>query len=389
MNSHTHTDSNLIESVVELLKTEHWDGLGKLIELLINTAMQVERQEYLKASPYERCVDRVSHANGYKPKTVKTRVGELKLQVPQTRDGFYPESLEKGLRSERALKLALAQMYLSGTSTRRVAAITQELCGFEVTSEQVSRATKMLDEQLNAWRERKLGSYRYIYLDARYEKCRENNQVLDVAVLIAKGINQQGQREIIGLSVSLSEAEVHWREFLQSLINRGLSGVELIVSDSHSGLKAARASVFPSVPWQRCQFHLQQNAQGYAQRKDDKPKIASAIRSIFNAEDIEQAKSLLKAKINAYEASNPRLSRWLEDNIPEGLTVFQIPEALRRKLRTTNPLERVNKEIKRRTRVVGIFPNTDACLRLASALLMEISEDWQSGKAYIDQELLR
>lgn len=388
MNNHTHTDSNLIESVVELLKTDHWDGLGKLVELLINTAMQAERQNYLKAAPYERNSDRVSHANGYKPKTVKTRVGQLELQVPQTRDGFYPQSLEKGLRSERALKLALAQMYLNGTSTRRVAAITEQLCGFEVTSEQVSRATKMLDEQLNAWRERSLGSYRYIYLDARYEKCRENNQVLDVAVLIAKGVNQQGQREILGLSVSLSEAEFHWREFLQSLVSRGLSGVELITSDSHSGLKAARASVFPSVPWQRCQFHLQQNAQSYAQRKEDKPKIASAIRSIFNAEDVEQANTLLKAKVNAYETSNPRLARWLEDNIPEGLTVFQMSEALRKKLRTTNPLERVNKEIKRRTRVVGIFPNTNACLRLTSALLMEISEDWQSGKAYIDPELL-
>jgi len=388
MNNPTPNDTNLIESVVELLKNDHWDGLGKLIEILINTAMQVERQNYLQAAPYERSADRTGHANGFKPKTVKTRVGELHLQVPQTRDGFYPQSLEKGLRSERALKLALAQMYISGTSTRRVAAITQELCGFEISSEQVSRATKLLDEQLQAWRERPLAPYRYVYLDARYEKCRENNQVLDVAVLIAKGVNHQGQREILGVSISLSEAELHWRAFLQSLVNRGLSGIELLISDSHPGLKAARSSVFPSVPWQRCQFHLQQNAQNYVQRKDDKPKVASALRSIFNAEDLEQANSLLKAKITAYEASNARLASWLEENVHEGLTVFKLPEALRKKLRTTNPLERVNREIKRRTRVVGIFPNTDACLRLVSALLMEASEDWQAGKAYIDPEFL-
>ena len=201
---------------------------------------------------------RRGYANGFKPKAVRTRIGELALAVPQVRDGsFYPASLERGLRSERALKLALAQMYVQGISTRKVAKITEELCGFEVSTAEVSRCAALLDQELSCWRERRLDSpYGYVLLDARYEKVRHGGSVVDCAVLLALGVRADGKRELLGASVKLSEAEVHWRDFLTTLKDRGLCGVKLFVSDDHAGLKAARAAVFPGVPWQRCQFHL-------------------------------------------------------------------------------------------------------------------------------------
>ncbi len=255
---------NAIYDAVELLKDNGFDALAEAVTVLLNTAMVAERSEYLGARPYERSDQRSGYANGFKDKTVETRLGALPLKVPQTRDcEFYPQSLEKGLRSERALLLSIAEMYVQGVSTRRVKKIVEELCGMDVSSTQVSRAASELDKLLSAWRERELGGYRYIVLDARYEKVRQGGQVLDAAVLIACGVDANGRRDVLGCSVSLSEAEVHWRAFLSSLKDRGLYGIEFIVSDAHEGLKAARKAVFPSVPWQRCQFHLQQNAGQY------------------------------------------------------------------------------------------------------------------------------
>src|SRR5579864_2962097 len=226
--------------------------------------MQLERQKFLKAQPHERTPERVAHANGFKDKTLTTRMGKITFAIPQVREGgFYPESLEKGLRSERALKLALAEMYVQGVSTRKVAAITEQLCGFEVSSTMVSRAAAELDIVLDAWRNRPLGRCPYLYLDARYEKVRQGGQIRDAAVLIAVGVTREGKRCILGVSVALSEQEVHWRTFLQSLLTRGLCGVELVISDAHTGLQAARQAVFGGVSWQRCQFHLQQNASSY------------------------------------------------------------------------------------------------------------------------------
>lgn len=383
------TDKNdtLLGGVLEVLQENGFDGLGEAVSLLINESMRLEREQYLQASPYERTSERVSYANGYKPKQVKTRVGELSLAVPQTRDGFYPACLEKGLRSERALKVALAEMYIQGVSTRKVAEVTEKLCGFSVTSDQVSRATCALDGQLTQWRDRPLGSYKYLFVDARYEKIRENNVVVDAAVLIAKGVREDGMREIIGISVSLSEAEVHWRDFFQSLVSRGLHGVEMIVSDSHSGLRAARRAVFPSIPWQRCQFHLQQNAQSYVKNKHERIVVGEKIRDIFNAPNRAEADRLLRMTVEEYQKTNARLAEWMENNVPESLSVFAIErKSTHKKLRTTNPLERVNKEIKRRTRVVGIFPNASACLRLVTALLMETSEDWSTGNRFLPLE---
>ena len=303
-----------IHDAVELLKDNGFDGLAEAVTVLLNTAMVAERSEYLGARPYERCDSRSGYANGFKDKTVKTRLGALPLKVPQTRDcEFYPQSLEKGLRSERALLLSIAEMYVQGVSTRRVKRIVEELCGMDVSSSQVSRAAKALDELLADWRERELGVYRYIVLDARYEKVRQGGQVLDAAVLIACGVSADGQRDILGCSVSLSEAEVHWRAFLTSLKDRGLYGIELIASDAHVGLQAARRAVFPSVPWQRCQFHLQQNAGQYVPSISMRVPVATDIRAIFNAPDRYEAERLLEKFVERYQAKAPKLATWAEE----------------------------------------------------------------------------
>lgn len=378
---------NPMERVLELLSEEGLDGAGEALRVLLNAAMLLERERHLGVGPWERNAARLGHANGFKPKTVASRVGVLNLAVPQVREGgFYPAALERGLRSERALTLALAEMYVQGVSTRKVAAVVEELCGVEVTSSQVSRAAAELDGALQAWRERPLGACPYVYLDARYEKVREGGVVRDCAVLIALGVTATGKRQVLGVSVALSEAEAHWRAFLQGLQRRGLSGVQLLISDAHEGLNAARQAVFPSVPWQRCQFHLQQNAQSYVPKKEMKGEVASVIRAIFNAPNQVEAERLLKHAVERYEKTAPRLAAWLEQTLPQGFTVFAFPERHRRCLRTSNVLERVNQEIKRRTRVARLFPHPAACERLVSAILMEISEDWETGKVYLTME---
>ena len=359
------------------------EAVPEMMRVLINQAMQVERAKYLQADEYERTEERKGHANGYKPKTVRTRMGEITFAIPQVREGgFYPSALEKGMRSERALMVTLAEMYVQGVSTRRVKNITEQLCGVEISATQVSRATAQLDEVLQEWRERPLGEISYLYVDARYEKVREAGQVRDAAVLVASGITPEGERQILGVSVSLSEHETHWKAFLKSLKDRGLNSMKLIISDDHEGLGAARRAVFGSIPWQRCQFHLQQNAGAYLPKQHMRLEVAADIRSMFNAPDRKTAEELLQAAIQKYAVSAPRLSAWLEDNLSEGFSVFDFPLEHRRTIRTTNSLERINKEIRRRTRVVGVFPNEASCLRLVSALLMEISEEWQIGKHY-------
>ncbi len=378
------SDYTLPQELLEEISEQGFDVLPQLITTVINTAMRLERQKYLQAEPYQRCESRVDYANGYKPKTVATRVGKLTFDVPQVREGdFYPSALEKGTRSERALKVALAEMYIQGVSTRKVAAITEQLCGFEVSSSQVSAATAQLDEQFDAWRERPLGQIRYLYLDARYEKVRQDGVVKDIAVLIATGVNAEGKREVLGVSTATSEHEVHWREFLKSLVKRGLHGVELIISDAHSGLKSAKTAVFGGVPWQRCQAHLQRNAQAYVPKIEMKAQVAAEIRAIFNAPNRQTADAMLNQIVDKYNTSAPKLALWLEENIPQGLTIFAFPQTHQRLIRTTNGLERLNREIKRRTQVVSIFPNDASCLRLVTAIISEISDDWLAAKIYI------
>ncbi len=376
-------DYNLSAGTIEEITRNGLDAVPELMRVLLNNIMQVERSRYLQAGEYERTADRKGHANEYKPKTVRTRLGEITFAVPQVREGgFYPSALEKGLRSERALVTTLAEMYVQGVSTRKVKAITEELCGIEVSAMQVSRAAAQLDAVLQEWRERRLGEITYLYVDARYEKVREAGQVRDAAVLVASGITPAGERQVLGVSVSLSEHETHWKAFLQGLKDRGLKGVKLVISDDHAGLGAARRAVLGSVPWQRCQFHLQQNAGAYVPKQAMRMEVAADIRSMFNAPDRKTAEAFLMAAIQKYAVSAPKLSAWLEENLAEGFTVFDFPLEHRRLIRTTNSLERINKEIRRRTRVVGVFPNEASCLRLVSALLMETSEEWQIGKRY-------
>jgi transposase-like protein len=380
-------DYSIPAEVLEQICEEGFDALPDLVRIMINTAMKIEREKHLGAGPYERTPERRGRANGFKPKTMATRVGEITFDIPQVREcDFYPSALEKGIRSERALKLALAEMYVQGVSTRKVAAITEQMCGFQVSSSQVSKATAELDEQLQAWRERPLGRMQYLYLDARYEKVRQDGQVRNSAVLLAVGVNEDGKREVLGVSVSLGEHEVHWRNFLQNLVSRGLSGVELIISDDHAGLGKARQAVFGGVPWQRCQCHLQRNAQAYVPRKSMKADVAGDIRAVFNAPDRQEADALLKKTVTKYAQDAPRLADWIEENLPQGLTVFAFPQKHRRLIRTTNGLERLNREIRRRTRVALLFPNDASCLRLVTAVVMEISEDWETGKRYIRWE---
>ena len=380
-------DFTLPTELLEQIATQGFDKVPELIRIVVNAAMQAERQQYLGAAPYQRTPERQDQANGYKPKTVKTRLGEITFEVPQVRTGgFYPDALEKGLRSERALTMTLAEMYIQGVSTRKVTAILEQLCGTSVSSTQVSKAIALLDETLEAWRQRPLGECPYLILDARYEKVRQDGQVRDAAILMASGIDWKGKRHLLGVSVSLGEHEIHWRIFLEGLVARGLRGVQLITSDDHQGLKAARLAVFGGVPWQRCQFHLQQNASAYVPRRAMLSEVAVDIRAIFNAPDRSSAETFLEKAIQKYEKTASKLASWLEANIPEGLTIFAFPAAHRRLIRTTNGLERISREVHRRTRVVGIFPNEAACLRLVSAVLMEIDDAWQSGRVYLTFE---
>jgi len=340
-------DSTLSEALLEQLSAQGLDALPTLFQVLLNSAMQIERQKHLGAAPHERTEERTGHANGFKDKTLSTRLGQITVAIPQVREvngqggGFYPQSLERGTRSERALKLALAEMYVQGVSTRKVAAITEQLCGFAVSSTQVSQAAQELDATLQAWRQRPLPACPYVYLDARYERVRQAGLVQKAAVLIAVGVDEAGKRSVLGVSVALSEHEVHWRTFLQSLVSRGLCGVRLVVSDAHEGLKAARLAVLGGVPWQCCQFHLQQNASAYVPRQDMKGQVAADIRAVFNAQDRAEADALLKRAVQKYAQAAPRLAAWLEESLPEGLTVFALPEPHRRLLRTTNGVERV------------------------------------------------
>ena len=380
-------DFTLPSELLEQIAAQGFDVLPELIRIVINAAMQAERQQYLRAAPYQHTPDRQGHANGLQAKDGQDPPGRNHLDVPQVREGgFYPEALEKGQRSERALTLTLAEMYVQGVSTRKVTAIVEQLCGSSVSSSVVSRAAALLDETLEAWRNRPLGEFPYLFLDARYEKVRQDGQIRDAAILFAVGVGLDGKRQILGVSVSLSEHEVHWRTFLQSLVARGLNGVQLITSDDHAGLKAARIAVFGGVPWQRCQFHLQQNAGAHVPSQEMRGEVAADLRTIFNAPDRHTAEAYLAKIVQKYAKTVPTLADWLEKNIPEGLTVFSFPASHRRRLRTTNGLERLSREVKRRTRVVSIFPNEAACLRLISAVLMEIHEEWQTDRMYLTFE---
>ena len=377
-----------VQEAVQLLAEQGFDGMASIMQLLLNECMLMERRRAINAAPYERSEARHGQANGFKPKTVKTRVGPLQLAVPQVRGAsFYPSVLERGTRSEKALLLALAEMYVQGVSTARVSKITEELCGCEISSSDVSRATALLDKEFAAWRNRPLGAMEYLILDARYEKVRVAGCVRDCAVLTAVGVDSAGRRSILGVSVALSEAEVHWRDFFKSLLERGLHGVKLITSDAHAGLKEARQACFHGVPWQRCQFHLAHNALEHVPKPELKRDVMDELRATLDAADLAAAQEQLQRMVRKYEKQAPKLAAWLEANVPQSLSVFALPAAHRKRLRTSNLLERLNREIKRRTRVATLFPNEGSLLRLVTGVLMEVSEEWETGKRYVTFEL--
>jgi putative transposase len=379
-------EPDLLSTVLQRLIEQGSSGFAEGIRILVNGAMLRERANALQAEPYPRCEERLGHANGFQDKTLVIRVGPITFKVSQVRGGlaFYPSSLEKGIRSEQALKAALAEVYVQGVSTRKVSAIVEDLCGSPVSSSQVNDCAAKLDATLSPWRERPLGPTPYVFLAARCEKVPHGGHFIDCAVLIALGIGSDGKRSIRGVRVALSEDEVHWRQFLTNLQLRGLTGVELIVSDDHAGLGTARGAVFPSIPWQRCQFHLQQNAQAHVPRLDQRAAAAEAIRSIFLCPDHPSAMRRLKEVVAYYATSAPKLAAWIEENIPQGLVVHAFPKTHQKRLRTSNLLERINQELKRRTRVVRFFPNEALLLRLISALLAEITEEWDTRKLYLN-----
>jgi transposase-like protein len=388
--NNTHTTTN---QAINLILENGLDGLAGAIAVLIDQAMLIERSNHIGAGPYERHADRDGHANGFKPKTLQTRVGKIEVSVPQVRgstEAFYPSAFERGQRSEVALKIAVAEMYLQGVSTRRVTKVMGELCGFDVTSTEVSRATAALDEMFEAWRTRAIDEeISHVLTDAKYEKVRVAGEVRSCALLVAIGIRKKdGKRTILGCSVSLSEAEVHWREFFASLKARGLGLPRMITSDAHEGLKAALAACFPGVPWQRCQFHIQQNAQAYVPKTEMKAGVAASIRRVFDAQDRPEAQNRIAELVKTYTKSAPKLVDWAEENLPEGLAVLALAEPLRKRLRTSNACENLNMQIGRRTRVCGLFPNEASLLRLATAIVMEQSDEWETGKAYLKKELL-
>lgn len=383
-----HNQTTLHDPLINLLFDDGLqNALPRIAEILMNAAMLLEREKHIGAASHQRGVERNGYANGFKPRTFQTGIGALDLAVPQVRESetpFRTSLLEKGSRSDRALKSAIATMYVEGVSTRRVTRIMEQMCGFNVSSGQVSNLNKQLDEEFEKWRTRPLPEIAYLILDATYYKVRIDGVVRDCATLIAHGIRRSdGKRMILGVSCALSEAEVHWREFLTGLKQRGIGIPDLVTSDAHSGLKAALKASLSATPWQRCQFHLQRNAQEYVTKQHLKSKVASDIKSIFNADNRAHADQRLKDFVQSYGESQPKLAAWAEENLPEGFTVFALPEAHRRRLRTSNACENVNGQIKKRTRVVGLFPSEESLLRLVTGVLIEISETWETGKTYL------
>lgn len=380
-------NKHIIAEVLEDFATKGLLQLQESLERLFNQLMLAEREEVVGAGSYERTPDRKGYCNGFKDKKLLTRSGELHLNIPQTRGiDFYPSCLEKGERTEKALKLALAEAYVQGVSTRKMTALTEELCGKEISSTQVSRFSEILDEEVKKFKERPLGRYRYIYLDADYEKVRYDGSVRSLAILKAVGVNYEGVREILGISCSLSEAEVHWRIFLEGLLKRGMHGVELAISDAHKGLREALKAILPSIQWQRCLFHLAQNAGAYASNKIMRRDICRAVREIYQAISKEEAKERLRLVLEGFKDKSSKFCEWLEEHFVEGLTFFSFPKEHWKKIRTVNVVERINQEQKRRTRVIRIFPSIKAYERVVATIALRIHEEWITEKKYLTIE---
>lgn len=372
------------------LAQEDKDLVREIVQGALQEILEAEMTEVIGAGSYERSEGRRGYRAGYYSRSLTTRVGEVELRVPQDREGnFSTELFERYQRSEKALVLAMMQMYVQGVSTRKVKAITEELCGYEFSASTISRLNKNLDEQLRRFARRRLDEeYPYLILDARYERIREDGVVKRRAVLVAIGVGWDGRRHILGVELANRESRSSWREFLSDLVQRGLHGVELVVSDHHEGLRQAILEVLPESYWQRCYVHFLRNAKDYLPRKGDDDCLTE-LRWLYERRDIEEARRDLAAWLSKWGAKYERLCMWVEESIEETLTFYRLPRTHHKHMRSTNLLERFNQEIKRRTHIVRIFPNAESCWRLVTALAAEQHEEWQEGSRYVDMGLLR
>ncbi|MCP4608050.1 MAG: IS256 family transposase [Planctomycetes bacterium] len=357
------------------------DAVRQLLQRMIQEILESEMKSYLHAESYERTESRTGYRNGYKPRILHTRVGTLELMVPKDREGrFQTELFERYQRSEKALMLTVAEMYIHGVATRKVKKITEALCGLDISKSHVSELSKRLDDQIKSWRNRPLEKeYVYLIADARYEHIRSGGRVTSHGVLIIIGIDKEGYREPLGVWIADSESETSWTGAFNSLKKRGLSGVKYVVSDNHKGLKKAVHKCFQGVLWQRCQVHFIRNVLKLTSRKNRR-YIMSLIREITGSRSLEMARKHIAETVSLLEQTHPKIAELLDEHGEEILAAYHLPESHRKRMRSTNMLERLNQEIKRRTRVVRIFPNEASCIRLISALVMETAEEWMQRK---------
>ena len=378
-----------IATVKELLLSNP-DGLREVVRAVMQEMLEAEMTDALGAGKGERTPERLGYHAGYYGRTLITRVGKLELRVPQDRQGhFSTELFERYQRSERALVATLAEMYVQGVSTRKVKVITEELCGHAFSASAISAINQRLDESLAAFAGRPLAEpFPYLILDARYEKVREAGVVMSQAVLIAVGIHWDGRREILAVDMASRESRSSWRDFLLALKARGLNGVEFVVADDHAGLRAAIREVLSEAAYQRCYVHFLRNALDHLPRKhaDD---CLKELRWLYDRRDLAEAKADLATWLAKWQTKYPRLTQWVEDTIEETLTFFRLPREHHKHMKSTNMLERLNEEIRRRTYVVRIFPNAESCLRLVRALAVETHENWMEANRYLNMEDLR
>jgi putative transposase len=362
------------------------DFLRTVVERSLQQILESEMAAHIGAEPYERTETRTGHRNGYRPRTLHSRVGTLTLLVPQDREGTFSTVLfARYQRSEKALVLALMEMYLEGVSTRKVQDITEALCGTSFSKSLVSSLVGTLDAELSAWRTRRLDDVPYPYLtaDARYEDVRQDGRIVSQGVLIVAGVREDGKREILSVDVADTESEATYQECFRQLKARGLQGVELVTSDDHRGLVAAVKRHFQGTSWQRCQVHFARGLLGLV-GATKRAALGAGLRTVFAAQTIEEARRLACEFADEWRTTHPQVAAQIDEHIDECFACYGFPPSQRIRLRTTNGLERLNEEIKRRARVVRIFPNRDACLRLATALCAEQSDDWVTGKQYLD-----
>jgi len=363
------------------------DAFAKLLESILNQVLNAQASEQLGADRYERSDERSGYRNGFRMRSMTTRVGTIELQVPRLRGGNFSTTLfNQYQRSEQALVLAMMEMVVNGVSTRKVSAITEELCGKEFSKSTVSELCKNLDPVVEEFRNRELTcNYPFVIVDALYTKVRENGRVRSKGLLSAIGVREDGRREILGLSVADSESETSWSEFFLSLKQRGLSGIDLVVSDNHGGLVNAIKKHFQGVSWQRCQTHFSRNVLDKTPKRLQ-PEIKQCLNEIYNAPKQEIAQSLRDEMLDTYSQAAPKAMETLEQGFDDIMAVMHLPKKYRKRLRTSNSIERLNQEIRRRERVIRIFPNEASLIRLIGALLMEQDEKWTTGKRYLDME---